>query len=145
VHARIRQRFEYRGAQPGEPQATSLNAGADSLSGGTTTTPTLDVVRPVRLQFGHRNTWLIVSRATRDERVHCMSMLHAGQIGGSSSSNARLILSTMTLPVCSVFLFFGWQEQYDRTLTRESPVCRTRSFAPSSPSYRRIRARTVHF
>jgi len=72
------------------------------LSGGTTTTTSIfEVVSPGREQLGHWKTWLIVSRATSVDRVHFMSIWHDGQAGGSNSSNARLILSTIPFAPCT--------------------------------------------
>src|SRR6186713_451766 len=72
--------------------------GAESFSGGTITTSIVEVVSPSREQLGQWNKWLIVSRSTSVDRVHRMSTWQAGQTGGSSSLNARLILSTMLGP-----------------------------------------------
>ena len=48
--------------------------GAESLSGGTTTTSIFEVVLSTRPQFGQWNKWLIMSRASKVDRVHFMSM-----------------------------------------------------------------------
>ena len=43
-------------------------------------------------------TWETVAASTRVERDQTISMLHFGQIGGSSCSSDLLSLSTMTEP-----------------------------------------------
>lgn len=74
--------------------AARLNRGAASLSGGTAITSILVVVSLVRQQLGQWNRCPIVSASTKVDRVHFMSIRQFGQVGGSNSSNARLILST---------------------------------------------------
>jgi hypothetical protein len=48
--------------------------GAESLSGGTTTASIFEVVLSTRPQFEQWNKWLIISRASKVDRVHFMSM-----------------------------------------------------------------------